>query len=90
MWLVAVIGLKTSPRHVSMNCKKAPDENFVVKATTVRTYSRVSIVCYLRNFPSKKQACDVANGLFRPDVSKLFVRGSHKLLHNGLRAAHLT
>jgi len=35
--LVPVIGLTTSPRHASMNCKKAADEDFVVKANAVRT-----------------------------------------------------
>jgi len=62
--LVAVIGLTTSPHHASMNCKKAAGEDFVVKASAVRTYSRVSIVCDLHDFRSEKQACDVANGLF--------------------------
>jgi len=42
--LAAVIGLTTSPRHASINCKKATDEDFVVKANAVHTYSRVSIV----------------------------------------------
>jgi len=60
--LVAVIGLTTSPRHASMNCKKAADEDFVVKVNAIRTYSRVSIACDLCDFRSKKQACDVANG----------------------------
>jgi len=62
--LEAVIGLTTSPRHASMNCQKAADEDYVVKANAVCTHSRVSIVCDLRDFRSKKQACDVANGLF--------------------------
>ena len=57
-----------SPRHASMNSKKAADEDFVVKANVVRTYSRVSAVCDLRDFRREKQACDVANGLFGPRV----------------------
>jgi len=54
-----------SPRHELMNCKRTADEDFVVKANAVRTYmSRVSVVCDLRDFRRKQQACDVANGLF--------------------------
>jgi len=32
-------GLTVRPRHASMNCKKTTDEDFVVKANAVRTYS---------------------------------------------------
>jgi len=61
--LVAVIGFTTTPNHASTNCNEPADECFVVKANAVSTYSRVSIVCDLRDFRSEKQACDVANGL---------------------------
>jgi len=49
--------------HIDQLQKKA-NEDFVVKANTVRMYSRVSIVRDLRDVRSEKQACDVANGLF--------------------------
>jgi len=52
------------PRHTSMNCKSAADEDFLEWANAVRTYSRVSIVCDLHDFCSEKEVCNVGNGLF--------------------------
>jgi len=64
MQLVAVIGLTTSQRRASMNCNKATDADFIVKGNAVRTYSRV-----LHDLLSKKQACDIANGLLGQFIS---------------------
>jgi len=36
--LVAMTALTNSPRHASMNCKKATDKDFVVKANAEHTH----------------------------------------------------
>jgi len=41
-------------KNVSCSFIRKALTDFVRKATTVRTYSKVSIACYLRDFPHKK------------------------------------